>query len=412
MSSSNHQSEQPKTTVKDVTRLLEPYKNRYQKVWIAYSGGLDSTVLLQCAAKLLDRRVLNVLHVNHHLSDQADAWQSHCEEVANELLLNLTVHHVQLQGQNVELAGRKARLEIFKDILGPNVCVFTAHHADDELESFFWQMATGRAMVGIPGTRDLGLTGGQLVRPLLSLNKQNLLDVAKTEEWSWIEDTSNQDTQFNRNFIRHDILPKLETRFPGFGRNLRKLRTLPLISRPQGPLKLEAGLTSQKILREWAFSHGILPTLPQLREIERQIEKDPDRVRVDLGGTHIAWSFNRYLSLVETPIRERTQFRESGEGFSCQFGQVVWERRAKGLRLGLKLKVKFLVSEEVIEMNDRSRTLRRWLWLATPSPWERVFWPVLFFGSEVVAIPGIDVASKYLDPDGLFPAWRSKSSEL
>ncbi|MFT4888759.1 MAG: tRNA(Ile)-lysidine synthase [Pseudohongiellaceae bacterium] len=190
---------------------------------VALSGGMDSVVLLHCL--VLQKRFLSIraLHINHQLSENADCWQRHCESLCAHLEVPLTSITVDVRSglegnqDGLENAARNCRYQAFQENIAAGEILLLAHHADDQYETMLLRLMRGAGVKGlsaIPPRRALGL--GYLLRPLLAIPRQQLLDYAQTSQLSWIEDESNQDSRFDRNFCRNEVLPLLARRWPNY----------------------------------------------------------------------------------------------------------------------------------------------------------------------------------------------------
>ena len=197
---------------------LAPWRNAAH--WrIAFSGGLDSTVLLHLLADLAKSHslpALSALHVHHGLQPAADAWPAHCQAVCDALGVPLKIVRVQVQpGASLERAAREARYGAFIEATQCNDVLLTAQHRDDQAETLLFRLLRGagvRGLSAMPSQRALG--HGQLLRPLLNVSRAELETYARAHQLRWIDDPSNQDRQFSRNYLRHQVLPSLTERWP------------------------------------------------------------------------------------------------------------------------------------------------------------------------------------------------------
>lgn len=186
---------------------------------VALSGGLDSTVLLALMARIALPGQLRALHVDHGLHADSAHWAAFCARVAESLGVPLMAGRVEIEavpGQSIEALAREARYEALANMLGDGEVLLTAHQADDQLETVLFRLMRGAGVRGMRGIIDFDAFGpGYLARPLLGLTRESLAEVA--EEWGlgWIEDPSNSDMRFDRNFLRARVLPGLKDHWPG-----------------------------------------------------------------------------------------------------------------------------------------------------------------------------------------------------
>jgi tRNA(Ile)-lysidine synthase len=210
--------------VSAITAALHPLPAG--KLAVGYSGGLDSTVLLHALAASLETRAqgLRALHVHHGLHADADVWAAHCERVCAELDVPLQVLHVQVDhasGRGPEGAARSARLRAFRTALDADELLALAHHRDDQAETVLLRLLRGSGGDGLGAMRRRSRLGTlHLWRPLLDLPRDALREYATSYALLWIEDPSNTDARYDRNFIRHHVLPVLAERWPHATRNL------------------------------------------------------------------------------------------------------------------------------------------------------------------------------------------------
>lgn len=195
--------------------------------YIAFSGGLDSTVLLHLLAHHARNHPtppLRAVHIHHGLQSAADAWPAHCQAICDPLGIELQVIPVRVgPGASREQAARDARYAAFKQLLGPGDVLFTAQHRDDQAETVLLRLLRGAGLRGLsamPGQRSLGQ--GYLARPLLDTSRQRLHDYACAHRLQWIEDPSNADLGFDRNYLRREVMPRLQQRWPQASQNLAR----------------------------------------------------------------------------------------------------------------------------------------------------------------------------------------------
>lgn len=186
---------------------------------VGVSGGLDSIALLHALALLPEVRLrgLRALHVHHGLHADADAWREHCAAVCAQLQVPFRSVHVEVtrSGEGLEAAARHARHAAFVDELAADEVLVLAHHRDDQAETFLLRALRGSGVDGLGGIRPWRRFGnGWLWRPLLDRTRAELRAYAELHGLHWVEDPSNSDVRFDRNFLRAQVLPLLRTRWP------------------------------------------------------------------------------------------------------------------------------------------------------------------------------------------------------
>jgi tRNA(Ile)-lysidine synthase len=187
---------------------------------VGYSGGLDSSVLLHAlaASPQARRQGLRAWHVHHGLHAQADDWARHCEEFCRSNELELTVSRVSVArdaGDGPEAAARRARHAAFESGLGAGETLILAHHRDDQAETLLLRLLRGSGSTGLASMTPWRACGeGRLWRPLLSVPRAALLAYAHSHGLRWIDDPSNDDDRYDRNFLRNRVMPLLRERWP------------------------------------------------------------------------------------------------------------------------------------------------------------------------------------------------------
>jgi tRNA(Ile)-lysidine synthase len=203
--------------------------NPSSPLWVAYSGGLDSHVLLYLlvrARQQYPQLNLHAIHIDHGLSPHSAAWRVHCQQVCQELGVDCHVEQLdrsKLTGPSLEASARQARYEIFTKLLSNGGTLLTAHHRDDQAETVLLRLLRGagsQGLAAIPEQRSLGK--GVLVRPLLAFTRAQLQQYAQEHQLQWIEDDSNSRTDFDRNYLRHEVVPLLQARWPAASTTLAR----------------------------------------------------------------------------------------------------------------------------------------------------------------------------------------------
>lgn len=185
---------------------------------VAYSGGRDSHVLLhilwQLRAKMPSLPV-SAIHVNHGLQAISTQWANHCQSICEAYQIPFLLIPLQLKvppGESLENVARTHRYAAFSSHLQERDILVTAHTQDDQAETFLLQLIRGSGPLGLAGIAPLKTLGkGQLARPLLTISKKDITHYAEQHQLNWVEDPTNTDIRFRRNFLRHEILPKLES---------------------------------------------------------------------------------------------------------------------------------------------------------------------------------------------------------
>jgi len=291
----------------------------HQHFVVAYSGGVDSHVLLDIMAQavtLNPELQVSAIHIHHGLNVKADSWAKHCENVCHELQVPIKVIKVNAavyDGRSPEEVAREARFLAFEQHLEVSQCLLLAHHAEDQAETILLRLFRGAGPNGLSGMSIQSMLGkNKILRPLLTTSKQSIVEYAKQRQLHWIEDDSNQDLRFDRNFLRQDIIPKLMQRWPGMLRSVNRTGALCLETRSlvetlakqdfdkvQGKTKDALSVTAllsldsrrrRGVIRYWLRLLNCLPpSRDHMARIEREVlEAKPDRhPKLKLGDYEI-----------------------------------------------------------------------------------------------------------------------------
>jgi len=396
--------------------------------WIAFSGGLDSQVLLHLFAEV--RSVLplslRVIHVNHGLNSQADKWVLQCEQRCRELNINFITKKISIQlnkGESLENAAREVRYAVFSEFIKDDDIIVTAHHQDDQAETLLLQLLRGAGLKGLAAMPMIKpFAKGFLARPLLNYTRDELKKYAEQNKLSWIEDDSNASQNFTRNFLRQEIFPLLKKRWPNvaevFSRSAlhcaeaqamldeiveKELASIQGSQPNTLSVKklLQQGLAQQKyLIRAWLGQQGFsLPATVKMKHILQDMlhagaDKQPmvawpgvelRRYRDDLfamlplsdhdAGQVLVWDLKNPLSIQGVGILATKSVQGNGLNPALLKNVTVCFRQGG----------------EVGGHHALKKYFQEWGVL----PWMRDRVPLVFVDGELVAVPGRWVARKY-----------------
>ncbi len=394
--------------------------------YLALSGGLDSTVLLDVLCEWRRRYPeappLTAIHVDHQLQSQSGDWRDHCEVLCQRLGVPLITEMVvvQREGGGVEDAARRARYRVFERHVQPRDCLFTGHHLDDQIETFFLRLLRGAGLdglAGMPAERPLG--AGTLARPLLSVSRHDLEQYALERGLLWVEDPSNADTDMDRNFLRQELLPLIASRWPGYRHTVSRAVAhiaaaaaappagLPLVSVHtitgdpgfclSGLLTLPPG-TVMSLVRNWLQERGLpMPALAPLTEFTRQLLQAGEDRQVRLQwGAHVLQRYRQGVYLLPVPATfQRPAVSPKltpGEPLTVSgVGELRLLPVATGgiqLQRGQSLQLNWRSGGERCQPVGRchSRSLKKLLQETGVPPWWRQRLPLLYLGDCLVAV--------------------------
>lgn len=428
----------------------------HRQFFIAYSGGLDSHVLLHAMAQLrslYSEFKLYAVHIHHGLSPQADKWWVHCERVCRQLQIAIQCHRVALNiesGESIEALARSARYQAFSAILPANACMLTAHTQSDQAETLLLQLLRGAGLPGLaamPVQRKLG--EGYLLRPLLSFTRQQLEVYVKQHKLCWIMDESNEHLKFDRNYLRHQMRPVLQQRWPAWARSLSRAarhcaegKDL-LIELAQqdlssvwgaeknsvriAPLAMLSPARQRNVLRYWIQSQGFLvPQARQLQQIQQQVSETVHgaaQMQIKWGNAVIRRHKAQLLLLPASP----SVMLLKKQDLPCLSLSLPWDLKTslvlpqnlgelsveskKGMGLSAKLdrhllQVRFRRGGERCHLPGRRHThsLKKLLQAWQIPFWQRNSIPLLYSGDQLAAVVGYCVCEGFaaaVDEDGL-----------
>lgn len=401
----------------DPERLLDDLRRLDCRggLWVAYSGGADSTALLLALAELRERLPgpLRVAHVNHGQHPDAQRWQAHCAERCADLdipLASLAIDPQGVPGASPEAEWRQRRYAALATLLGPGEDLLTAHHREDQAETVLLALLRGSGpagLAGMPKARPLG--AGRLLRPLLEVPQAALHAFLRERNCAWLDDSSNRDTARDRNFLRHEVLPVLRQRWPSCAASLarsarhnaealaglERLAATQLHRRQRSPRILaldglqEDTAMLKLVVRQWLRGAGA-PPMPRARleELARQARA----ARSD-AGVAVAWEawrlrlWDGHLWLDDQSPPAACPARQWREGRDLELGGRLGRLRLGRPPAGHGLTVRARAAADTVILAGGHHTpVKELLRRARVPPWMRAAVPLLEDRGEIRAI--------------------------
>jgi tRNA(Ile)-lysidine synthase len=234
---------------------------------VAISAGVDSTALLDVMAQLRPDVAVRAIHVNHGVQQHADAWQVHCQSLCDQYGIALCVksiaHHFSEDATgNFEARARQWRYHALFEDLQTDEVLLTAHHQQDQAETLLLQLFRGAGPMGLAAMPNVQQTNhGTLIRPLLTYDANAIHAHAVSRALRWMDDVSNTDQHYQRNHIRHSVLPSLQQRWPAM---------VPLLARSASHCAEMSSLANELAALDMAVCRGVVPgalSAPALRDL-------------------------------------------------------------------------------------------------------------------------------------------------
>ena len=407
-----------------------------RRYWVAYSGGPDSLALLHALAALQSEMPaldVRAVHVNHGLLPAARRWQRHCADVCSRLRVAFETVEVEVShrfGESIEAAARAARYQALRQFMDTGDTVLTAHTQEDQAETLLLQLLRGSGPDGLAGMPEVvAFANGWLGRPLLRTSRALVRAYSASISFESIDDPSNQDRRFARNYLRHEVLPSILRRWPSAGKTLartaahlaessRLTKALAAIDlgRVCDPssntlnvtaLQSLGGARSRNAIRAWIRESGTSP--PSSAQLER--------LEVDVLGSGwtrtpvVAWSdmsVRRYgdtLYLVPRDIKTHTSDSfvwDLNAPLSLAGGRLVANRR-RGEGISASCVSSDRVSVRFRRGGERCRpagsahhsSLKHLFQQRRIPPWVRGHIPLIYLDNELAAVVGLWICEPF-----------------
>ncbi len=413
------------------------------RLLVAFSGGIDSAVLLDALAKTTFEVPFAAVHVDHGLHEDSSRWLARCEDFARARQIDFIAHRARVEdtGGGLEAAARAVRYGFFESLLQEGDWLMSAHHEDDQAETLLLNLLRGSGVLGLAGIALKRRCGkGWLVRPMLDVARADVDEYARRECISWIEDPSNLDLRFDRNFLRHDVLPRMRERWPALSGRLRRSAELAAdatallddlaaidLARAGQPHRLKLRelrlLTPsrQRNLLRYALRQLGLPAPPATRL--QQVVDELIAARADAQPL-VTWpgaELRRYREHVFV-LREAAPVDTAGKtlspsavvGLGPGLGRLRLERsRTTGIAPRIAeggLEICYRGGGERIRLNEGAhrQKLKTLLQDAAVVPWMRARIPLLKSGDRLIAVADLWTDAAYVAENGYVVRWDDR----
>ncbi|MFW5442741.1 MAG: tRNA lysidine(34) synthetase TilS [Methylococcaceae bacterium] len=423
-------------TPDNIISVLPPQTER---VIIAYSGGIDSHVLLHLAASISDiKSKITAIYVHHGLQSDADLWEKHCEAVCLALNVRykcLKVNAQKVVGQSPEEVARDQRYQAFKKIVANNDVLLLAQHREDQMETVLLQLFRGAGVQGLSGMPlSIAFGHGLMCRPFLDVPKQLINEYADENQLCWVEDPSNKSNDFDRNLLRNQILPQLKKRWPALdktiARSARHCATSHELSQDIAQkllnsvcdkadetlsisqlLELEVN-KQQLVIRQWFTNQCLrMPSEKMLQRIINEVVAAKQSANPMVQGRD--YCIRRYRDKLyclkefyDDQLLQEKKWPTSLKQLGLGGGQVLAVKDAaegilKELWDNSEVSVRFRKGAEKISLPGRRghHTLKNLFQEKAIPPWERNNIPLIYLNDDLAAVTGLWISADFYSID-------------
>lgn len=420
-----------------------------QLLYVAFSGGLDSKVLLHILVRLSRAGLVGevrAIHVNHGLQHLADNWQNQCERDCKDYQIQLITTRLNLGIEchsNVEEKAREGRYHFFESIIQPEQWLLVAQHMNDQAETLLFRLLRGCGLHGAAAMRwSRPLGKGKLFRPLLNITREQLEDYANHCQLVWIEDPTNAVIDISRNYLRHRIMPELKHKWPGYlvaffrftqianeqGLLLEDIAREDLLSCTEKKAVIDFAADAQRIsitkinqlslarkknlLHYWGRTNGKQsPSAKEIDQLIRQLSINPDHaINVRFSGASVR-SFQSQLILTNWSEPEamtgELNWADINQPLPLENGVIIITQLAKsgGIRLPEKNEVVVVRKRAGGERcqpdyRDNSTELKKIYQELMLPVWHRKWLPVIYYGNKIAAVPGVFISKEFIAKKG------------
>jgi tRNA(Ile)-lysidine synthase len=408
-------------------------KQTHRHFCIAFSGGIDSQALLYNLYQLRELNPeikLDAVHIHHGVNAAADNWLEFCREQCKKLNIVFKNIHITLDHDTkdgFEAQARQQRYQALWKACPPNAALVTAHHADDQAETMLFRLFRGAGLRGLSAMqKENNNSGRPLLRPLLNISRQEIEAYARANNLLWVEDPSNKNIDLSRNYIRHEIIPKIKHRWPNAAKNMEQaaehLQNAQLILDFYLEQELKNICTSKKqinirelekfspehqalLLRLWIRQQQLTaPTTKQLAQVLQMIHSKEDAQPQLSWGENIIRRFNQkigiYQALPKIDLEEISWDGKNTLVLPQKVGEINFSLAAGGLKPPNKdeqifIRWKIPGFKFRIAGHKHHKDYKNLMQDFHIPPWERDRVPLIYFNDTCVAIANYAIADTH-----------------
>lgn len=391
--------------------------SQYQNLYIGYSGGLDSTVLLTLVTACPQlRQKVTAIHVHHGLSTHADQWLEHCQQYCQRLEVPCVGIRVAISpGANLEERARIARYNAFEEVLGTQDALLLAHHQNDQSETVLLNLLRGTGLDGLCAMPEQRVCGkGMVLRPLLHLPRKMLSDYAEQQGLQWIEDEMNAACEWSRVYLRQKIIPLLQVKWPNLSATVamsaqhcqqakalldtRMAEVYPDLSDKKLEITSELQddtLRCTQLLRAWLKQHlSKAPSRACIQQIlETVIQASQDAMPSLQIDQVILRRYKQTLYLCEVSFANPhdlvwATFPEPiAWTHDCYIVATLDHEHGIPIAPESCIKIKVRKGGESIQWHGQTQNLKKLLQTWCIPPWERAILPLIYINNQLIAVP-------------------------
>ena len=391
----------------------------YDEFLIAYSGGIDSTALLYFSKKIARKlnKKIKAIHVNHNLNKESIEWEKHCSNFCKDIEVPLIIKNLNIvmhKGYSIEEIARKDRYKSICDEINIKTVMMTGHHMEDQAETFLYQLLRGAGAKGLSSMPEIKkYNNGYHIRPFIKFSKKNLENIVQHSNLDYVFDTSNNDINFSRNFIRKSIFPIIEKKWPSYAstisRSANNLAELVKLNDDLAKIDIKEYLLEDinkinlnvknldsyrfnNVIRFWIKKNNFrMPSLSQIESIYRDVFlAGKDKSPFFKCSEYEIRRFNDCVEIM-SPLTKHDSSKvylwelKKNLVITCLSINLSWDNLEDklGFKVNRNVEVKFRKTGENIQIGDSGKSLKDFMRENKVPPWMRDRTPLIYIDNEL-----------------------------